>query len=1643
MKKILTMFAAVVCGGVLSATPTLSVVDEELTDDGVLSAVILKVEGCAQGYYRLLACYGFSAGAADSTNGWESVDNVTMISSDVDSLRVPVPAKWDGQVRHLRFMLGGVSDLEGMESMDKLTSASGTPVPLGFQVSPSMVLEMKFRYSTYGGGVFIGINNTTDKEDWRVFRYSNNIYLDVPGNDSGEGARLIGNDWAPNVNTDYVYEIGNRYIKDITNGGDSTLVSGDYREFTLNGDISFFSSTDYGTVYYLKVWDGSKQDSSLVHHFVPAKYGDYEGLYDVVGGKFYSSGTTKEFAVSIITSTDQFDSEKTLADPVAEIVSLACTGATSVGGKLDITWLGQVEGRDANACSFTVKYTNFLPTLAGSAELVNATGAGEYDFSITGLAPGGSYTAQLYADNGSGEIALGEPFTFNTPASIGGTIADYVGLWSRRVSDSWNDGGTTDWSDTVMGVSAWNGNGTGDDAGKFERRREIGALEAYAVDDGFWDVLEPAGKSVHWVGGGTSTICTLGYMWFDAGVIYKFRANNVKDHNSFVLVDNAVGGDIARTFTEDQIILRKEGAGSLTADYVTEATGWHLVKLVKGRTYSNQGSTPDDGFLFSSDGGANWKKIIDPGDGSFLRVNCAEMLELTAISRVDAELRGTLAADARIAGWELYACMAAEFEGTDFTAWTAVTLGDAVATAGESRDFAVTLADGAKYFRLAAVKRGEGDVVETVCWSKPVAIGELSTIDSSRPAVELRSVTAVSVEGATLAVNVINSGRQGACELVVVLDPEGDNPSVTNRFAGLEVGARTVTVSGLAPNRKYAVTVQPVAGEVEGEVVGPLSFTTDDSGKSWSVGLWQAKRSGSSQSPTFGVDVMAVPRGTGADQRTRQLGPAAAFVLYTGGSSGTWENPFDPGTNSGWKNNDTFGYEGYVYLRQGQYQFRYNVDDGVLLAIDGRNLAEPTTDNKTHTVSYFCASTGWYPIHIELTDGVGNAGGNEGVNSFVYNYNGLGWVQFADLGDGSLFRCLSHLELPVRSYRASGDAFSAELASDSSGAETFKLASGDEPRVYASEWTRCVAASGTGLSISASYDGARYLRLYGYNADGVEVAASDVLYVAPSGAPQLSTRIAADGSVGDKLTVSVDVLSLGSGAAADLKLMLSTSSDMSGAVAAVVEQVSAVGPVVRTIGEGIVPGTVYYCQAVLTGADGCQDVIPVVPVEARGVSRLAAGVSASNVQWNGVFSGTLEYLGAGETTVYLLTGEDPDSMEVVDSVRLTAVGEFSMACEFPYLNRTVSYAFRVVNGSSSEVWTNMSQTASIALVDAAKYYWNPAVPEGAWTEHANWTDENGDALDPRCAYPNSAKCTADFSKCTEAVTVLCSGTNDVCELKSDKAVTIVFRAAAPGAWINGRKDYPFSFVSGSDVTFDGVFAWSQAYFRPEANTSWHFVNPGAGYSAGNETWMTTDGSFVEVKDGAHIDQRGWRYEMWASYTTLVVDNATYYGSDDVRLCKFNGAITNSIVFKGAAPKMTCSNMSSGIEATDDVYAELLFVVPEGGFGAEGVVCERGGGSYSDQAFANQGKKQLVFRLDRKSPAFLRGKTDTLLVEWSKGIATDKVVLAPSPRTTGSLYYVYGWKDGHTAGLLEPENDGDLPTGIRARFAAGGFAVMIR
>ena len=194
-------------------------------------------------------------------------------------------------------VIGGVIKCGEPDYIYRDSSHKGFISDLGVTLKDDTKIEIKLRPTDYGGDVvnngrdmIIGeVNSPSNNDDYRVFWGYKSLYYDY-GSDRLNSSR----DSA--INTDYVLEIGNYYIKDLISGDyiikgyvKSGVATAHTRTLGLFGDVKY----DYARIYYIKIYEGD----TLVKYFIPAKLEDGSGtLYDAVS-KTYCSVSNGTFGI--------------------------------------------------------------------------------------------------------------------------------------------------------------------------------------------------------------------------------------------------------------------------------------------------------------------------------------------------------------------------------------------------------------------------------------------------------------------------------------------------------------------------------------------------------------------------------------------------------------------------------------------------------------------------------------------------------------------------------------------------------------------------------------------------------------------------------------------------------------------------------------------------------------------------------------------------------------------------------------------------------------------------------------------------------------------------------------------------------------------------------------------------------------------------------------------------------------------------------------------------------------------------------------------------------------------------------------------------------------------------------------------------
>lgn len=174
------------------------------------------------------------------------------------------------------------------------SSHKGLISDLGVALKDNTKIEIKLRPISSCGpkiGMIIGGANLpiNDNDDYRLFWKSNDSLCYDYGSDRLSSPLPI--------YTDYVFEVGNYYIKDLTSGkyiiqGDakSGVATAYTRTLGLFVGNSLKDNVNYAFIYYVKIYEGD----TLVKDFIPSKLEDGSGtLYDTISKTYCSVSNGK------------------------------------------------------------------------------------------------------------------------------------------------------------------------------------------------------------------------------------------------------------------------------------------------------------------------------------------------------------------------------------------------------------------------------------------------------------------------------------------------------------------------------------------------------------------------------------------------------------------------------------------------------------------------------------------------------------------------------------------------------------------------------------------------------------------------------------------------------------------------------------------------------------------------------------------------------------------------------------------------------------------------------------------------------------------------------------------------------------------------------------------------------------------------------------------------------------------------------------------------------------------------------------------------------------------------------------------------------------------------------------------------------
>ena len=463
------------------------------------------------------------------------------------------------------------------------------------------------------------------------------------------------------------------------------------------------------------------------------------------------------------------------------------------------------------------------------------------------------------------------------------------------------------------------------------------------------------------------------------------------------------------------------------------------------------------------------------------------------------------------------------------------------------------------------------------------------------------------------------------------------------------------------------------------------------------------------------------------------------------------------GASYTWANQIGFFYKGWIFLERGiTYTIGSSIDDSCIVKIGGLEVLRQVNWDKRRTFANFTPDeTCWYEFEVRLGNGSGGAGAGEDNYTFGLGWNTTGtetvsastMQPFLDPGDGSFLRPFADRAMTV---------ISAEHVSGGVSA-TVKFSAGLPTGTLRAFWgaTDCVTNQAAWANSSGDLA----------TVDGTETEATIMIPVADlaatpclrialmsaNGAELWTTLLLLDDSQptigdvsmmtdGDRMTVSGSALSLGSGNGYTLRLHWGYAEDFSDAQSTNIA-VAAAGAFAATV--PVVPGTNGWWYLVTTTVDGGYDATLPATFVTKAGSVLANVAAVSSVSHHDITAaGTLDVLGAGETTVSLWYGEDdnPSNFVQIAAMPVTEAGAIVFNTTITGAPRTVFFQLRSENvAPGGTTWSSASDVFSGTTTDAATYTWKIEKTEGYWDDPDNWTVSGVTDPNDTLGYPNNAK----------------------------------------------------------------------------------------------------------------------------------------------------------------------------------------------------------------------------------------------------------------------------------------------------------------
>ena len=315
---------------------------------------------------------------------------------------------------------------------------------------------------------------------------------------------------------------------------------------------------------------------------------------------------------------------------------------------------------------------------------------------------------------------------------------------------------------------------------------------------------------------------------------------------------------------------------------------------------------------------------------------------------------------------------------------------------------------------------------------------------------------------------------------------------------------------------------------------------------------------------------------------------------------------------SGWGQNTTYLYTGFIYLEEGvTYGFGTKIDDRANITINGTEVVRSANyayASGTYTPPY----TGWHTVDIRVGNGTGGAGPIGEFVGLAYNAEGAtaenygAWKALTDNGDGTLFATtldgspLGMIDI-LSLLGKSGSATLSVETKLSQAADIYVCAGATYGGTNATAWgSKALLGSVQGSGVEsligtvAIANGAALIRVIAYAKDA-DPATSDPIaasktwalaeFPSTSGEPVLANPHAVSATA-TSADIAATILFAGSGDTAEVSISYGPAAE-SLIYSATLSSAAAVGEFEETL-QGLLPNRLYYARLTMKGADNAE-----------------------------------------------------------------------------------------------------------------------------------------------------------------------------------------------------------------------------------------------------------------------------------------------------------------------------------------------------------------------------------------------------------------------------------------------------------------------